>query len=99
MATDAPNTIRFAVVQALDGHLTCVGPDDFDAKDHTDAMSAAIGWHLEAGHLPAATYWITAELPPVPTVPELRAQAEAGTFPKAFIDEIDEDAREQGQAA
>jgi len=81
--------VRIAVVQALDGHLTCVGPQDFKADDHDDAMSAAIGWHLEAGHLPAATCWVVADLPPIPTIPELRALAERREFPRSFVDEMD----------
>lgn len=83
--------MKIAIVQALDGHLTCVGPDDFKETDHRDAMSAALSWHLEAGHLPAATYWAEVDLPPLPTIPELRAKAEAGEFPKSFIEEMDSD--------
>lgn len=82
--------VRVAVVQALDGHLTCVGPDDFKPDEHKDAMSAALCWHLEAGHLAAATYWVTAALPPVPTIPELRAKADRGEFPKSFIEDVDQ---------
>lgn len=80
---------RIAVVQSLDGHLTCVGPNDFKKPEHNDAMDAALSWHLEAGHLPAATYWASVELPPIPTVPELRAKAEAWQFPKSFIEDMD----------
>lgn len=84
-------TIKIAIVQALGGHLTCCGPNDFREKEHEDAMSAAISWHLEAGHLPAATYWADVELPPVPTIPELRARAAAGEFPKSIIADFDAD--------
>lgn len=80
---------RIAIVQSLDGYLTVVGPDDFQDKDHADAMSAALSWHMEAGHLPAASYWVDVELPTLPTIPELKAKAEAHEFPKSFIDEID----------
>lgn len=81
--------VRIAVVQSLDGHLTCVGPGDFKEADYSDAMSAAIGWHLEAGHLPAAVYWLEARLPPLPTIPELRARADEGAFPKSLVEEMD----------
>lgn len=80
---------RIAIVQSLDGYLTVVGPDDFKEAEHADAMSAALSWHLEAGHLPAASYWTDVELPALPTIPELRAKAEAGEFPKSWIEEMD----------
>jgi hypothetical protein len=81
--------VRIAVVQSLDGNLTCCGPNDFKGGDYNDQMNAAIGWSIEAGYLPAAHYWVTVELPPIPTIPELRAQAERGEFPKSFIEEMD----------
>lgn len=84
-------TIRIAVVQSLDGILTCCGPNEFKSGGHDDAMGAAISWHIEAGHLPAATYWVEAELPPIPTIPELRARAVAGEFPRSFVAEMDGD--------
>ncbi len=82
-------SIRIAIVRSLDEHVTICGPGDFDERDHESEMDAALSWHLEAGHLPAATYWATIELPPLPTIPELRALAEAGAFPKSFVDEMD----------
>lgn len=66
-------SVQIAVVQAMCGHLTCVGPDDFKKADYSNAMDAAIGWHIEAGYMPAATYWIEAELPPHPVVQTVRA--------------------------
>lgn len=82
--------VRIAVVQAPDGHLTCAGPNDFDEGDHSDAMDAALCFHLEAGHLPVACYWITADIPAIPPIAELRAQAERGEIPKATVEAIDD---------
>jgi hypothetical protein len=81
-------SIKIAVVQDRDGYLTCCGPDDM-GKEHKDSMDAAMSWHLEAGHLPAALYWVEIELPPVPTIPELRAKVAVGEFPKTLIAEWD----------
>lgn len=81
--------VKIAVVQALCGHLTCIGPDDYSVSSYPNEMEAAICFHLEAGYQPAATYWVTVELPPVPTIPELRALADKGEFPKSIIAEWD----------
>lgn len=82
------SSIRIAVVQDRDGHLTLAGPNDA-VDGYKDAMDAAMSWHLEAGHLPAAIYWVEADIPPAPTVPELRAKAIAGEFPKTLLAEWD----------
>lgn len=66
--------MKVAIVQAMCGHVTCVGPNDFKAAEHNDAMDAATSFHLEAGYLPVACYWIEADLPPIPDVPTVRAQ-------------------------
>lgn len=79
-------TVKIAVVQSRCGHLSCVGPNDFKADEYNDAMDAAISYHLEAGYLPAAIYWAEVELPPIPTVTEIRAKATAGTFPKSLLE-------------
>ena len=63
--------IKIAVVQATCGHLTCVGPNDFNVKNYPDQMSAAIGWHIEAGYMPAATYWVAADIPTLPEIATL----------------------------
>lgn len=84
--------MKIAIVQAMCGHLTCVGPNDFKASEHSTAMDAAISWHLEAGYLPVACYWAEVELPPVPSIPELRASAEQGQFPKSFLDDMEAEA-------
>lgn len=68
-------SVKIAIVQASCGHITCVGPNDFKVADYSNAMDAAIGWHIEAGYMPAATYWIEAELPSLPQVPTIRALA------------------------
>jgi hypothetical protein len=34
-------------------------------------MDAAIGWHIEAGYMPAATYWVMVDLPALPAVHEI----------------------------
>jgi len=68
--------VRIAVVQATCGHLTCVGPNDYKTADYNNAMDAAIGWHIEAGYMPAATYWVSADLPAVPAVPEISGKVE-----------------------
>ena len=73
----APQTIRVAVVQAMCGHLTCVGPNDFKVEDYGDAMTAAIGFHIEAGYMPAATYWISASIPALPVVAEITGEVAA----------------------
>lgn len=65
--------MKIAIVQAMCGHLTCVGPNDFKTAEFNDAMDAAISWHLEAGYQPAACYWAEVNLPPVPPTPELVA--------------------------
>lgn len=83
---------RIAVVQAMDGHLTCVGPNDYKADEYDSAMDAAVGYHLEGGWLPAACYWIDAKLPPLPSIPELRAQVSNGSYPKQFFDDMDQPA-------
>ncbi len=64
--------LRIAIIQAMDGHTTICGPNDYEDGGHHNAWSAAMSWHLEAGHLPAATYWVEIELPDPPTVPGLR---------------------------
>lgn len=64
--------MKIALVQAMCGHVTCVGPNDFMKSEYDDAMSAAIGWHIEAGYMPAATYWVEVELPASPRVPGLK---------------------------
>lgn len=84
----AGRTIKLAVVRSMDDALTCVGPDDFK-DDFADAMTAAMSWHLEAGHLPVARYWVWVELPPLPTIPDLKAKAEVSEFPRSFIEEMD----------
>lgn len=85
--------MKIAIVQGIDGDVTCCGPDDFMGADgkpaFEDEMSAAICWHMEAGHIPAARYWVEVDLPEPPTIQELRAKAEAGEFPKSFIEEMD----------
>lgn len=87
--SESPATeVRIAVVQSPDGHLTCCGPGD-NIDSLKDEMDAAMSWHLEAGHLPVARYWVIAEIPAPPTIPELRAKAEAGEFPKSFVEEMD----------
>jgi len=68
--------VKIAVVQAMCGHLTCVGPNDFKSEDYSSQMDAAIGWHIEAGYMPAATYWVEADLPALPSVPTIRARAQ-----------------------
>jgi len=70
------SVVRIAVVQSACGHLTCVGPNDFKKDDYSSAMDAAIGWHIEAGYMPAATYWIVADLPAVPAVHEITGKVE-----------------------
>jgi hypothetical protein len=81
-------TIRIAIVQDRDGHLTTAGPNDA-VDGYKDAMDAAMSWHLEAGHLPAAIYWAEVDLPPVPSIPELRTKTAAGEFPKTLLAEWD----------
>ena len=80
--------IKIAIVQDRDGHLTIAGPDDA-VDGYKDAMDAAMSWHLEAGRLPAAIYWADVKLPPIPTIPQLRAQVANGTFPKTLLAEWD----------
>ena len=80
--------MRIAVVRSLDGHTTLCGPDDHSA-DYDNPMSAALSWHIEAGHLPAECLWIEVELPPIPDVRTIRARAELGEFPKSFVAEMD----------
>lgn len=64
--------IRIAVVQASDGHVTCIGPNDFPTKDFTDAMEAAISFHIEAGWMPVSRHWVSVALPiPSDEVPVL----------------------------
>lgn len=65
--------VRIAIVQAMCGHLTCVGPNDFKAREYSSAMNAAISFHIEAGYMPAAQYWIKATIPARPAVPVLAA--------------------------
>jgi hypothetical protein len=81
--------MKIAVVRGLDGHTTCVGPDDYKPDEHESAMDAALGWHLEAGHLPAVCHWVEVDLPPIPDIGTLRAKADAYEFPKSFIEEMD----------
>lgn len=81
---------RIAVVQAGDGHLTVCGPHDFKASEFNDAMDAAVSWHLEAGWLPIACYWVDANIPPAPSLPQLKAQVSNGSFPKQFFDDLPE---------
>jgi hypothetical protein len=64
-------SVKIAVVQASDGHLTCVGPNDFKPTEYDNSMDAAIGWHIEAGYMPAATYWVMVDLPALPAVHEI----------------------------
>jgi hypothetical protein len=66
-------TIKIAIVQASCGHLTCVGPNDFKPGEFNGAMDAAISWHIEAGYMPAATYWAAVEMPVLPEVATLTA--------------------------
>jgi len=80
---------KIAVVQAMNGHLTCVGPNDYKESEFSSAMDAAISWHIEAGWLPAACYWIHAKVPPAPSIPELRAQVGNGSFPKQFLEDME----------
>lgn len=53
--------VEIAVVISDDGHITVCGPHDFNKTDYDDAMNAAIGWHMEAGHLVADRYWLEAD--------------------------------------
>lgn len=80
------DALRIAVVRSRDGYTTVCGPNDF-SKDYDDPMNAALGWHLEAGHIPADVFWATINLPPIPDIPELAAQAERGEYPKSWIEE------------
>jgi hypothetical protein len=84
-------TLRLAIVQSMDGQVTCCGPDEFREQDHSCQMDAALSYHLEAGRLPAAAYWVNVELPPLPEIPELRALVERGEFPRSFLDSIIEE--------
>lgn len=70
--------VKIAIVQATCGHLTCVGPNDYKEADYSNAMDAAIGWHIEAGYMPAATYWVQADLPPLPVVQTISAHTLTG---------------------
>lgn len=68
--------IKIAIVVSPAGHVTCVGPDDFGKKDYSDPMSAAIGYHIEAGHMPAYTRWAAVELPNPSDIPVLESRVE-----------------------
>lgn len=78
--------IRIAIVRSLDGHTTVCGPHDGEVEDK---MDQAMSWHLEAGHLPAQLLWAVVDLPAIPTIPELRAAADAGQFPRSLIEDMD----------
>ena len=84
-------TVRIAIVRSMDGTITCAGPGDYREQDYPSAMDAALSYHLEAGHIPAASYWITVELPPLPTIPELQAAVRACEFPQSFLNTIIEE--------
>ncbi len=67
--------MRIAIVQSMGGKTTVCGPDDF--QDHfSNAMDAAISWHIEGGNLPAGFYWAEIELPPCPEIPIVPADLE-----------------------
>jgi len=69
----ASERIRIAIVQSRCGHLTCVGPNDYEKAAYSDAMDAAIGWHIEAGYQPAARYWAEVDVPAPNDIPMLSA--------------------------
>ena len=60
--------VKIAVVQASCGYLTCVGPNDWCKEGYGDQMDGAVSWHIEAGYMPVATYWVEVEIPAVPDV-------------------------------
>lgn len=57
--------IRIAIVRSRDGHATVCGPNDFKGTLYNDAMDAALSWHIEAGHIVAATHWALVMLPAI----------------------------------
>lgn len=61
--------MKIAVVRATCGHTTCVGPDDYKKDDYSEQMDAAIGWHIEAGYMPAQCLWVEVLLPDIPPIP------------------------------
>jgi hypothetical protein len=68
--------IKIAIVASLDGHVTCVGPDDFGKDDYPDPMSAAVCFHIESGHVPVHRCWATVDLPEPSDIPVLESRVE-----------------------
>ena len=79
--------MRIAIVQGTNSFADCCA-EGAQSEGCEDAMSQVLVWCMEAGEIPLRCSWVTVELPPIPTPDELSALAEAGQFPKSFVDDL-----------